>query len=250
MNILTLLALSAGLIAFISLLWLAGRAFGRHPGWGLAVLFLSPLAATLFGIRYWRDEKGPFLVHITALAVTVTTGLYLFAANGGWIGIQNALLYQQVATAQTTSRAARTGFVPANLKVGAKSETQVSKSAMTGAPPAQTQAAQQNRAAISTNVGVNANAEPGLPMVSSAKPIEPKKHLRASYMSIDPSLAGDYVGMTVKVKRWNRPEQDCMLKRVSPTTLAFEQHSRGGTFSFQYRQSDIEKLRVLVKQAY
>lgn len=63
-------------------------------------------------------------------------------------------------------------------------------------------------------------------------------------------MADDYVGMTVKVKRLNRPEQDCVLRSVTPTALGFEQHARGGTFSFEYRHSEIEKLRVLVKQAY
>ena len=151
---------------------------------------------------------------------------------------------------RTAGRAAGMSFVPTSLKVGTKPEMQPQQGAMTGAPPEQTQAARQNRAAATANTNVKADTEPGIPKVSSAKPIEPKKNLRAVYMPIDPSLAGDYVGMTVKVKRRNRPEQDCMLKRVSPTMLGFEQHTRGGTFSFQYRQRDIEKLRVLVKQAY
>jgi hypothetical protein len=68
---------------------------------------------------------------------------------------------------------------------------------------------------------------------------------------VPPSLADDYIGMTVKVKRMNRPEQDCVLRSVTPAGLGFEQHVRGGgSLSFKYRQSDIEKLRVLVKQAY
>lgn len=250
MNILTQIALLSGLVACISLLWLAGRAFIRHLGWGLAVLFLSPLAATLFGIRYWRDEKGPFLVHITTLAVAVTVGLYLFAANGGWNELRNALRDQQPTTVQTTGRATGMNFVPTSLKVDKQPEMQAQEGDMTGVPPGQTQVARQISTESTTNTSPKAITGPAMSTVASAKPVEPKQNLRARYLPIDPSLAGDYVGMTVKVKRRNRPEQDCMLKHVSSTALGFEQHTRGGTFSFEYRQSDIEKLRVLVKQVY
>jgi hypothetical protein len=251
MNIITQVALLAGLIAFVSLLWLVGRAFGKHLLWGLAVLFLSPLASTAFGIRYWREEKGPFLVHVTTLVVAVTLGLYEFAAGDGWTELRAALRAPHPATFHAPSRAVGMTFVPTSLNAGSKPPAvQEERGIAKGTNPARIQPVQQEASAPATSSETRANTETGTPMVSSAKPIEPKISFRASYVPIDPSMAADYVGSTVKVKRLNRPEQDCVLRRVSPTTLAFEQHKRGGTFSFEYRQSDIEKLRVLVKQAY
>jgi hypothetical protein len=250
MNILTQIALLSGLIACISLLWLVGRAFGKHPGWGFAVLLLWPLAAVVFGIRYWRDEKGPFLVHLATLAVAVLLGLYEFTARGVWDELRNALGDPQPVTLRSTGRAFGMAFVPTTLRIGAKPSVQTREGVSTGTRPAQAQAGRQDKIVPATNSDGPAETEPGTPKVSSAKPIEPKANYRAAYVPIDPSMAGRYVGMTVKVKRLNRPEQDCVLRRVSSNTLAFEQHSRGGTFSFEYRRSDIEKLRVLVKQTY
>jgi hypothetical protein len=250
MNILTQIALLSGLIAGISLLWLVGRAFGKHPGWGLAVLLLSPLAALLFGIRYWRDEKGPFLVHVGTLAVAATLGLYAFAAGGGWDELRNVLRDPAPATLRSSGYTPGMTLVPTSLQVGAKPVIQAHEGVSTGNRPAKTRTASQDKTAPAANTDRQAESEPDMQKVSSAKPVEPKKTYRAAYVPVDPSMAGNYVGMTVKVKRLNRPEQDCVLRRVSPAALGFEQHTRGGTFSFEYRKSDIEKLRVLVKQTY
>lgn len=254
MNILTQIALLAALIACVSLLWLVGRAFGRHPGWGFAVLLLSPLTAILFGIRYWRDEKGPFLVYLATLAVAMTLGLYQLTVKGGWDIVRNALLVRPSATLQTFPHADGAGFIPTSLNAGEKPNVQSHRGTTAGTQPAQTQPARQNggseKVTTATVTGAQESRDPAKLKVTSAKPVEPKQRYRANYVPITPSMAEDYVGMTVKVKRLNGPEQDCVLRRVSPTTLGFEQHTRGGTFSFEYRQSDIEKLRVLVKQTY
>ena len=248
MNILSQIALLAGLIACISLIWLAGRAFGKHVLWGLVVLFLSPLAAVIFGIRYWRDEKGPFLVYIATFTIAATLGLYVFTVQGGWDTVRTALRNQQHMDLQFFGGNAKMTFVHASLNPVTEAPVRNGKAAarheQTGPVPTGTAGSQ-------TNAGNQATSEAGTPAVTSAKPTAGKKRYRAAYITVPPSLADDYIGMTVKVKRMNRPEQDCVLRSATPAGLGFEQHVRGGgTFSFKYRQSDIEKLRVLVKQAY
>jgi uncharacterized membrane protein (UPF0136 family) len=248
MNILPQIALLAGLIAGISLIWLAGRAFGKHMAWGLVVLFLSPLAAVFFGIRYWRDEKGPFLVYLTTFSLAMTLGLYVFTVQGGWDAVRIALHNQQHIDLRIPSGNGKMSFVHTSLNSVAETPVRNGKAA---ARPEQTGPVPTATAESQTSTGDQATPEAGTPVVTSAKPTAAKKRYRASYVAIPPSLADDYIGMTVKVKRMNRPEQDCVLRSVTPAGLGFEQHvSGGGTFSFKYRQSDIEKLRVLVKQAY
>ena len=248
MNILTQIALLAGLIAGISLLWLSGRAFGRHVAWGLVVLFLSPLAAITFGIRYWRDEKGPFLVYVTTFTIAVTLGLYVFTVQGGWDTVRTALRNQQHMDLQFFGGNGKMTFVHTSLNSVAVTPERNGKAAM---QPEQTVPVPQKTTGLTTNTGGEAAPEKGTPAVTSAKPTAEKKRYRATYVAVPPSQADDYIGMTVKVKRINRPEQDCVLRSATPAGLGFEQHVRGGgTFSFKYRQSDIEKLRVLVKQAY
>ena len=248
MNILTQIALLAGLIAGISLLWLSGRAFGKHAAWGLVVLFLSPLAAITFGIRYWRDEKGPFLVYVTTFTIAVTLGLYVFTVQGGWDTVRTALRNQQHMDLQFFGGNGKMTFMHTSLNPVAVKPERNDKAAT---QPEQTVPVPTETAGSQTSTGDQVTPEAGTPAVTSAKPTSAKKRYRASYVAIPPSRADDYIGMTVKVKRINRPEQDCVLRSATPAGLGFEQHVRGGgTFSFKYRQSDIEKLRVLVKQAY
>jgi hypothetical protein len=248
MNILTQIALLAGLIAGISLIWLVGRAFSKHAAWGLAVLFLSPLAAVMFGIRYWRDEKKPFLVYIANFTIAVTLGLYVFTIKGGWDVVRTALRTQQYINLQTSREDGRMSFVHTSLNSVAESPSHNSEVA---AQPEQAGSIPPETAESTATASGQVEAEKGMPAVTSSKPTVSEKHYRVAYVTIPPSRADDYIGMTVKVKRMNRPEQDCVLRSVTPAGLGFEQHiSGGGTFSFKYRQSDIEKLRVLVKQAY
>ena len=248
MNILTQIALLAGLIAGISLLWLSGRAFGKHVAWGLVVLFLSPLAAIIFGIRYWREEKGPFLVYVATFSIAATLGLYVFTVQGGWDSVRTALRNQQHMDLQFSSGNGKMTFVHTGLNAVAETPERNGK---TAAPPEPAGPVSHKTTGLTTNTDGQAADEKGTPAVKSAKPTVRKKRYRASYVAVPPSRAHDYIGMTVKVKRMNRPEQDCVLRSVTPAGLGFEQHVRGGgTFSFKYRQSDIEKLRVLVKQAY
>jgi hypothetical protein len=248
MNILYQIALLAGLIAGISLIWLAGRAFSKHMAWGLVVLFLSPLAAVIFGIRYWRDEKGPFLVYVATFSIAMTLGLYMFTVQGGWDAVRTALRNQQHIDLRMSGGNGKMSFLHTSLNSVAEAPDRNNKEA---ARPKQTGPVPTETVGSQTSPGDEVTPEAGTTAVTSAKPTAQKKRYRASYVAIPPSMADDYIGMTVKVKRMNRPEQDCVLRSVTPAGLGFEQHIRGGgTFAFKYRQSDIEKLRVLVKQAY
>jgi hypothetical protein len=250
MNILTQIALLTGLIAGISFIWLVGRAFSKHALWGLAVLFLSPLTAVIFGMRYWRDEKGPFLVYLATFTLAVTLGLYVFTAKGGWNVVRNALHTGQHINFQISGGIGEGSFVQTSLNTVRDSSVHVHNDKAAGTRQEQSEPTPPGPAEPATNTGGQATPETGTPKVTSAKSIDSTVRYRAAYVPISPSMAEDYVGMTVKVKRLNRPEQDCVLRSVTPTSMGFEQHTRGGTFSFTYKHSEIEKLRVLVKQSY
>jgi hypothetical protein len=248
MNILTQIALLAGLIAAFSLIWLVGRAFGKHAAWGLAVLFLSPVTAVIFGIRYWRDEKGAFLVYIATFTTAVVLGLYVFTVKGGWDTVRTALHTQQYMPLQISGGQGDAAFMQASLTSVRETSVHADKAAETRQE--QSRPVQPDPAGQPTDTSEQAASEKSVPQVAQPESTATKKRYRATYVQIPTSMAADYIGMTVKVKRLNRPEQDCVLRSVTPTTMGFEQHARGGIFSFEYRHSDIEKLRVLVKQTY
>jgi hypothetical protein len=77
-------ALILGLVSFVVFIWLVVLAFKRSVGWGLSVLFLSPIAAAFFARKYWDEVKLSFGVYASTLLVSTAIVLYLFTAWGGW----------------------------------------------------------------------------------------------------------------------------------------------------------------------
>jgi hypothetical protein len=251
MNILSHIALLAGLIASISLIWLVGRAFKKHAAWGIAVMLLSPVSAVIFAIKHWHDEKGPFLVYIASFITAVTLGLYVFTMQGGWDTVRTALRAQQKMYLQASSGQYKKFFVQTSLNKVKEASANTQGDNIAEPPPHEksstTQAGPAELPTITSDQSVTEKNNPA--STSGVSPATPK-HYRAAYVPIDPSEAGNYIGMTVKVKRLNRSEQDCVLRGISSDGLTFEQHGRGGIFSFRSKDRDIEKLRVLVKQEY
>lgn len=115
MTILALLSQILWLLAFLALIWLVVRAFQRHWLWGLAVLLLSPISATIFGIKYWRKEKTPFLAYITTFFAAVTIGLYVFSSLGGWDVVQNSLNVGEGMHSESLSEKDALAFIRSNL---------------------------------------------------------------------------------------------------------------------------------------
>jgi hypothetical protein len=79
----------------------------------------------------------------------------------------------------------------------------------------------------------------------SRRPSSRKVNYRADYQEIEISEASKYVGKTFKVTRKNSQERQCRLIGSSPGRLRFEQRGRGGIFTFEFKHSEIEKLKVL-----
>lgn len=79
----------------------------------------------------------------------------------------------------------------------------------------------------------------------SMRPSTKKASYRFDYREIDVADAVKYVGNSFKVTRKNSEERQVKLIGSSPGRLRFEQRGRGGTFTFEYRHTDIEQLKLL-----
>lgn len=84
MSALMTLANLLGLVAFGTYIWLLVLAFKRSAGWGLAVLFLSPIAAIIFAIQYWEESKKPFLITTGCSIGAIAIALLVFGKMGGF----------------------------------------------------------------------------------------------------------------------------------------------------------------------
>jgi hypothetical protein len=249
MNLLTQVALLAGVIACSTLVWLVGRAFRKHAAWGFAVLFLFPVTAVIFGIRHWRDEKGPFMVYVSAFTTAMALGIYVLSAKGGWDTVRDVMHTRQEVSLHAFADNKNPAFVKATFSTARETSAPVRDDKPLPPLPEHREPTKHESAEPLKKAGNQAPPEKNMQAVKSAKAPLRGQHYRVAYVAINPADASDFIGLTVKVKRLNRPEQDCVLRGVTPTGLSFEQHTRGGTFSFKYRTQDIEKLRVLVKQA-
>ena len=252
MNTPLLVAQLFALGATIALIWLVVRAFRKHIGWGFAVLLLSPFAATVFGIKYWKDEKRPFLVYISTFVTALALTLYLFTVWGGWELVQAGQRVQQGIDNKDLTQADAHAFMNAGMLFLEHSEP---------GPENQQQLElireelDRQQDAVSPEPAAAAAATASRPekklhtLSSITRKVVPKQeHYRLTYIPIKVADAKNYVGSTVKVTRRNVPEKEYRLTGATANSLEFSQRNRHGSFSFKFRNSDIEKIRVLTKQ--
>ncbi len=73
-----------GLVSLVAFIWLVVLAFKRRLWWGVGVLLLSPITATIFALKYWDTAKKPFVAHITTFFAGMAIAVYVFTTWGGW----------------------------------------------------------------------------------------------------------------------------------------------------------------------
>ena len=118
MDTLLLITRIFGLTALGALIWLTIRAFKTKPGWGFAVLLLAPFSAAVFGVKYWEEQKEPFLLYITTFTATFALCVYLFAISGGLELLGMTASSQRGMQEQTGT--SRDNFMHASYSVGEK----------------------------------------------------------------------------------------------------------------------------------
>ncbi len=249
MNTIDLTAQVSAIITLVALLWLTIRAFGKHAGWGFAVLLFSPLGAAAFGHKYWKDVKKPLTVYAIAFLVTLALVLYLFSAWGGWELLQTGVRVQQGMQVNKLASRDASNFLKANLAFAERSGLEIRN--MSAAEFAREQLVREalDAASLAEQPEPVAPVE-DVPYQDIRKKVKSRddSNYRLAYMPIDVSEAHKYIGSTVKVTRKNVVEKEYRLTAISGNRLQLAQRNQNGNFSFSLRDSEIEKLRVLVKQ--
>ena len=245
MTVLPLITQIAAILSVAALIWLTVRAFRKNLVWGLAVLLLSPLSATIFGVRYWDKEKPAFLTYLATFMTATALALYLFTTWGGWelikaTSIVNRGIQSRLLTAQEAEY-----FMKANLSF-------TEKSGLNFQDERKLEQVRNKLASIEAAKAAAATAEVEQLDSGSAysKAKEKKLRYRLVYVPIDVADAKNYVGSTVKVTRKNVAEKEYRLIGSSGRKLEFTQRAGRGSYSFHYHTRDIEKIRVLTKQQY
>jgi len=250
MNTLSLVAQVTGFIALVTFIWLLARAFGRHSGWGMAVLLFSPISAVAFGIKHWKDEKVPFLAYITTSTTAIALFLYLFTAWGGWDLLRARQQVQLGISTQTLTEPNVQALMTISQSFDQQSGFDLHSSPLLLRAQREL-ATQEEQLAAEKTAKAEAASREQLDFNSIAKKTKPRQeHYRLTYVTINIADAPNYVGSTVKVTRKNVTEKEYRLISVSGNRLEFSQRAGSGSYTFKYRKNDIEKIRVLTKQPY
>jgi hypothetical protein len=251
MNLLTIITKILAAISILALLWLTVRAFSKHFGWGLGVLLLSPLRATAFGLKYWNDEKKPFLVYITTTIGFIFLALYLFSAWGGWEVLRTRALVTQGLESRTLSNHNAEAFMKANSAFIDNSGMEINDPRIVARVQQQLDEEAARQAELEAMLKAQAERD-NLSASTITKKVESeeKERYRLVYRTISVSDAPKYVGATVKVTRKNAQEKEYRLTGANKRSLQLAQRNKSGTYSFSFRNNDIDKLRVLIKQPY
>ena len=250
MNTLSLVAQVTGFTALVTFIWLLARAFGRHSGWGMAVLLFSPISAVAFGIKHWKDEKIPFLAYITTSVTAIALSLYLFTAWGGWELLRASQQVQLGIATQTLTESNVQALMTVSQSFDEQSGFDLQSSSLL-LRAQRDLAMQEEQLAAEEAAKTEAARKEQLDFDSIARKTKPRQErYRLTYVTIKVADAPNYVGSTVKVTRKNVVEKEYRLIGVSGNRLEFSQRAGSGSYTFKYRRKDIEKIRVLTKQPY
>ena len=222
METLLLITRIFGLTALGALIWLTIRAFKTKPGWGFAVLLLAPFSAAVFGVKYWEEQREPFLLYITTFTATFALCVYLFAISGGLELLGMIASSQRGMQAQTLTGTSRDNFMHTSYSAG---ETPV----FTDGP-------------VTEEIEVIEDE----PVTKEKEPVR----YRLTYIPIKLTEVKNYIGTTAKITRKNAREKEYLITGASPRHIEIAQRSKGGEFSFHLKNSDIETIRVLVNETY
>jgi hypothetical protein len=273
------------LFAAIALIWLIFRAFRQHLLWGAAVTLFSPVSATAYGIKFWGKDKKPFLFFIVPFVIGITLFIHSFHLIDGFGVVQLSMdLHRGLQSRIFTDREALE-FAYVNYPVVDKSNpfmhnqrkldlintfidkytpimTREDKHAidlvLQDIANAPRLAFRQKREIKAMRLRLLPATEPetaiedtvSLPTIVGGQNTSAPKRYRLAYIPIQPGDAKNYIGASVKVIRKNKMEKEYILTDTSPGRLHLVKKKQGGSFSFKLRHQDIERLRVLVQQAY
>lgn len=250
MNDLPLLVQLTGFIALATFIWLVTRAFRKNNAWGIVVLLFSPISAVLFGIKYWKADKIPFLAYIASSTAATALCLALFASWNGWELVYASQQVQQGLATHTLTEEDTQALITISQEFDEKSGFDM-QSAKLLAQAKRELALQEEKLAAEAAAEIAAARTEQLGYTSINKKVKPEQpRYRLAYVTIRVADAPNYVGSTVKVTRKNVLEKEYRLVSASRNRLELSQKAGSGSYSFRYRNSDIEKIRVLTKQTY
>ena len=255
MALLVLLANVLSLVAFGTFIWLVVLAFKRSTGWGLAVLFLSPIAAIIFAIKFWGDAKRPFLL-TTGSTVAMFVIVILLAGQLGGFGMlklmreaQDGEISEEQAAqfiGETMDKWENSGLLDAQekaelreMRAAFEQEMRGDRAAESGTDLAPQPSSGRSASRIDSPIRVS-DAE----RIASGSVGRKRERKRVGYVAIPVREAESHLGKPVRVVEKSGLRYDGTLAEADGDSLWVERFLVGGSVILELSEREIDTLSV------
>lgn len=250
MHTLLLISQILGLVSLVAFIWLVVLAFKRRVWWGVGVLLLSPITATIFALKYWDEVKKPFLAYIVTLFASMGAAIYVFTAWGGWEMVKTAYHVQQGIENKTLTEEEAKKFMKSGLDFMEKAsksnedrqEVAEMRKVLEKAESGSTEKEKRDERSSLENTLARIQERAAKPETQGQTDTG-SEGPRSKEISFD--QAKDYIGASVILTGKSGLEQEGILIAVSGNMLRLEKRMSGGKISFEMSKRHIESLRVL-----
>lgn len=256
MEFLNSVASLASLIAFIALIWLVVVAFKEGVLWGILVLLLSPISASIFAAKYWPVARKPFLVYI----VTVMISFAYFAYAYQQLGISEAFDMQaKMESGEFTDddafafmessmdRMENSGMLDAQEQQDLEQMKQIYDAIKQDAQHAQSGVKLPARPSSASADSAAAQD----PVVEAAQPVKPrqtKPYERPSleYQDVSFGELAQFVNRPIIILDRQGRKHQVTLLGVSAEGVQLRKSIQGGNFDFGMRRVEVERIQALL----
>ena len=257
----------ASIVSLVAFVWLCVVAFKKHIGWGLAVFFLSPIAAIVFAIKYWQDSKKPFLIYAGSVAAFFVLAILAFSSMGGFEMMDMA---HRMSQGEEISDEEAAQFMQAQIErmessgmLSAEDEAELRKMKQMIKDMQQEQGDAGNidvttialdLPSTGSTAQVPSGTTPARRPRPRPAPMPRSRETTASLASSDPVPPGykrvslgdadRYVGRTIRIVNKDGHHTKGRLAEVDSNFLLVERYLASGTISFEMSTSEVDSLLV------
>lgn len=228
MQLLFVLLFLLGLAATAGWVWMVAVGFRRGPLWGIALLLLAPFSIVVYAVKYWDEARKPFLLYAGTSFASLAVALLAIPLMVGQAASQISADFESAMERQGEPIA---DTLEPDLDFGAAEPTTAPPDDTTGASVAETLAA-----VLLEDTAVPTPVNDGYDYLSEPAP--------SGFRSIRINDASRFLGDYVRFVDRDGGEHNGRLKSIDGELVVFERHLAAGTFTFEYRRSEISNLYV------
>jgi len=259
----------ASVVSLVGFVWLCVLAFKEHIGWGLAVFFLSPVAAIVFAIKHWQESKKPFLIYAGSTVMFFVLAIAAFSTMGGF---QMMDMAHRMSQGEEISDAEATEFIQAQidrmessgmLSPEEEAELRQMREMIKGMQQEPSEPAKTKTTTIALNAPPSRDTAhvPYSRSTSTPTPRPSTPPLRRSsrensatlpsgelvppgYKRVSVDDAGRYLGRRIRIVDHDGNQTKGKLADVNSNHLLVERYLNSGTISFELNTKDVDSLLV------